>query len=408
MACCLACVLALAPLFGCGTIIDVPPFEGAGTSPASPVPASYFGLSTGDFVDLSPTLPFGTTRSWDAHQLDWSDANPAPGVYNFSALDSFIQFSQQHNSEIIYTFGRTPRWASSEPNAATPYGPGQCAPPVSIASWDNYVRAIVTHAAGQIKYWELWNEPQDSQFYCGDIPTMIVMAQHANQIIKSIDPSAQILSPATVGSGGPAWLNSFLAGGGSQFIDVIAFHGYQTGTAEDIVSTIAGYNAVMKANHAGNKQLWDTEASWAQCDNQGTQRMDQKVAFIPKYYLLQWSQGVPRFVWYAYDGGTWGGLETNGVESPAATSFKQTFSWLVGASLARPCSEDKAGTWSCALARPNNYAGLVLWNSANTVSFAVPAQYTQYRDLAGAVHPLDARTITITSQPVLLETGPIQ
>ena len=98
---------------------------------------------------------------------------------------------------MIYTLGRTPQWASSQPNAPGPYGPGQCAPPSDLSNWDNYVNAIVTHVAGKIKYWELWNEPNDPKYYCGDIPTMVTMAQHAAQIIKSIDPTALVLSPAS-------------------------------------------------------------------------------------------------------------------------------------------------------------------------------------------------------------------
>ena len=57
------------------------------------------------------------------------------------------------------------------------------APPSSMSYWDNYVTAIATHAAGRIKYWELWNEPNEAT-YCGDMPTIITMAQHAYQIIK--------------------------------------------------------------------------------------------------------------------------------------------------------------------------------------------------------------------------------
>ena len=110
-----------------------------------------------------------------------------------------------HGTEIIYTFGKTPRWASTAPDAAGVYGPGECAPP-SISAWDQYVTAIVTNAAGRIKYWELWNEPDQANSYCGDLATMVTMAQHAYRIIKSIDPSAMVLSPSATGRTGATWL----------------------------------------------------------------------------------------------------------------------------------------------------------------------------------------------------------
>ena len=81
-------------------------------------------------------MSFGTTWLWDAHpDLDWSDANPSAGVYNFTYLDQFIAMNQARGADMIYTFGRTPQWASSQPNVSTPYGPGECAPPANMSYW---------------------------------------------------------------------------------------------------------------------------------------------------------------------------------------------------------------------------------------------------------------------------------
>ena len=257
------------------------------------IPASLFGLTVLNFQALSPSMPFGTTRSWDSYpNLDWSDANPSAGTYNFTYLDSFIAVNQARGADIIYTFGRTPLWASSQPNTPGPYGPGECAPPTNMSLWDNYVSAIATHAAGKIKYWELWNEPQDPSFYCGDIPTMVTMAQHASQIIKGIDPTALILSPGVTGGPGPTWLSTFLSDGGAASVDVIGFHGYWSATAEDVASVISSYQSTMAANGVAERPLWDTESSWAGFGNLGHAKLVQwQVGFIAKDYLLHWSEG---------------------------------------------------------------------------------------------------------------------
>jgi polysaccharide biosynthesis protein PslG len=374
----------------------------------SSIPASLFGLTVLNFSNLSPSMRFGTTRSWDAYPgLDWSEANPSAGTYKFTDLDTFIAANQARGSDIIYTFGRTPLWASSKPSAPGPYGPGQCAPPANVSAWDNYVRAIATHAAGRIKYWELWNEPDDAHFYCGDIPTMVTMAQHASRIIKEIDPSALILSPAVTGGPGPAWLASFLSLGGTASVDVIAFHGYWSANAEDVVNVISTYTTVMAANGAATKPMWDTESSWAGFGNLATPDNSRQIGFIAKDYLLHWSQGVSRFVWYAYDGGLiWGGLWSAGTgESPAVTSYKETYRWMVGALLTTPCAADQTGIWTCTLSREGGYSGEVVWISDKTGSFVVPMQYTVYRDLGGEVHTITNHTITVGDQPVLLENA---
>jgi len=375
------------------------------------VPSTFFGLSVLDFPQLNPSISFGTTRSWDAGPgLDWSDANPSPGVYNFTPLDQFIAFNQARGSQGIYTFGRTPLWASSQPNNVnSPYGPGQCAPPSSMSYWDNYVTAIATHAAGRIKYWELWNEPNEAT-YCGDMPTIITMAQHAYQIIKSIDPTALILSPSADKASGPPWLQSFLSGGGAGSVDVIAFHGYWSTTAEDIVTVVAGFKAVAAANGLSNLPLWDTESSWGYT-NMPMPTAEAQAAFIARYYLLHWSLGVARFTWYAYDAGTpWGTLYTYPAgESPAAAVYGETYQWMVGATLTAPCTEAAAtNIWTCPLSRPGGYSAEAVWISNSSAAFAVPQQYTQYLDLAGMVHQISNGTVAVGDQPILLETGPIQ
>jgi hypothetical protein len=360
---------------------------------------------------MSPSMLFGTTRSWDAWpDLDWSDANPSRGTYNFTYLDKFIAINQARGAEMIYTLGRTPRWASSKPDAVSSYGPGECAPPADMSDYADYLSAIVTHAAGRIKYWELWNEPQSVGSYCGDMSTMVTMARYASQIIKGIDPTALILSPGVTGGPGPAWLSSFLSEGGAAYVDVIAFHGYWSAEVEDVVNVISSYRAVMAAQGVTQLPLWDTEASWGGFGNLGTPSSAHQVGFVAKYYLLHWSMGVPRFVWYAYDGGPiWGGLWNAATgESPAAKSYGETYRWLVGATLTSPCSADyKSGIWTCALYRRGGYLAEAVWISNTTATYTLPAwpHYTEYLDLTGTVHAITGPTVTVGDQPVLLETG---
>ncbi len=381
------------------------------SSSSSSIPASLFGLNVLDFTMLSPSTPFGTTRSWDAWpNLDWSDANPSIGSYDFTYLDKFMAINQARGAEMIYTFGRTPRWASSKPNAPGTYGLGECAPPADMSYWQDYVTAIATHAAGRIKYWELWNEPQGPGpgMYCGDMSSMITMARYASQIIKGIDPTALILSPGVTGGPGPAWLSSFLSEGGGAYVDVIAFHGYWSAEAEGVVNVISSYQAVTAAQGVTEKPLWDTEASWGAFGNYPTPSGSQQVGFVAKYFLLHWSLGVPRFVWYAYDGGAiWGGLWNSAKgESPAAKAYGETYRWMVGATLTSPCSANKtSGIWTCALSRPGGYSAEVVWIPNTRAAYTVPSQYTEYLDLAGTVHSITSSTVTIGDQPLLFENG---
>jgi hypothetical protein len=381
-----------------------------GPRPSS-IPDNYFGMTVIHFAKVNMPLAFGTMRSWDASPgVAWADSNPSPGVYDFTNLDKLMKLAQSHNAELLYTLGRPPQWASSRPTAKGPYGPGQCAAPNNLKDWDDYLSAIATHAAGKIKYWEVWNEPDDPRFYCGDIATMVTLAQHANRILKKIDPRAVILSPAVTGGPGPEWIGQFLSSGGASLIDVVSFHGYWSSKAEDVNTVVASYQAVMKANNIATKPLWDTEASWAGFGKNPIANHSQRAAFLAKYYLLQWSDGVSRFIWYAYDGGnTWGGIwdaEAAGLHADGV-AYQQVYRWMVGASLSSPCVSDSSGTWSCTLSRAGGYKAVAVWNSTRSVKFAVPHSMVEYRDLTGASYTINTPTIEVSNQPILLETRPL-
>ena len=416
---------------------------------ASPL---FFGLTVLDYANVNPTLLYNTTRTWDAHPaLDWAEANPAPGVFNFAPLNTYIALNTSRNAQIVYTFGRTPLWASTNPTAPGSYSPGQCAAP-TLSAWDQYVTAIVTNAAGRIRYWELWNEPDQPGTWCSDLPTMVTMAQHAYKIIKSIDPSALVLSPAPSGGAGATWLNNFIVAGGRGTFDIVAFHGYEGAQAERITAIVDVYRLVLARYNLSALPLWDTECSWGAGGAPTIGDDTHRAAFLSKYFVLQFSKAVDRVLWYAYDSvPEWGRLAdtTNnpapaGQSSPAAQpapaaqpgpaaqpapaaqpgpaaqpapaaqpsliafAYQETRTWLLGATLTQPCAVDASGTYTCNLSRSNGYTAQVLWNSTATTTATIPPGMTEYRDLSGATHPLNgATTLPATNSPILLESAPI-
>ena len=232
------------------------------------------------------------------------------------------------------------------------------------------------------------------------------MAQHAYRIIKSINPAAQVMTPAASASGGPRWLDAYLSRGGGDYADIMSFHGYCNNEAESIHSVVLQYHDVIAAHGQGSKPLWDSEADWAGDADDVLEGSDNRAAFMAKYYLLQWSDGVSRFVWYAYDGGTWGGLwnASTGLD-PDAAAFTTIQQWMAGASMSSRCTVDSGATWTCTLSRAGGYRALVLWNSTKALTYNVPQDYTQVRDLAGNVRPLSGGSLQVGDSPVLIETG---
>jgi hypothetical protein len=378
--------------------IDVSP------SPTGPFGENFFGLTLNHLATTPwPSVPFSSIRAWDATEL-WNGLNPRAGIYNWQPLDWLIDFGQRHNVEILFTFGMTPRWASSKPDAKTPYGPGLCAPPTDLDNWDKFVKAVVLRARNQIKLWEVWNEPQDPDFYCGDVATMSLLQQRAYKIIKGVNPDATVLSPSPVGKEGLRWMSEFLKTGAGDFADVMAFHGYWDTTPESIISATARYKEVFAAAGQKAKPVWDTEASWG--ENSLLSDGNKQAAFLAKYYLLQWSGGVDRFYWYSYDNQLFGTLWENSKGlTQAGFAYQTVHDWMTGASFVQPCiPEDGGRIYSCELRLSSGNLAKVVWRSSGKSLYNAGGDYRHYQDLLGKIHALSGvGAVQVDTSPILLE-----
>jgi hypothetical protein len=334
-------------------------------------------------------------------------------VYDWGVLDAWLDLAESHGVDVTYVFGGTPGWASSSPNAPCEYHAGACYPPAQMQDWDEFVFAIATHAAGRIKYWELWNEPNLPHFWSGSIPAMAHMAQRAYRIIKSVDPAAVILTPSpTAGATGiSAWFDRYFALGGGAYADIVAFHSYppfdRSATAEYINKVVDAVEQVTSAHGQDSKPIWDTEASWGRITR--LPDMDAQAAFVARSYILHWSRGVQRFYWYNWNSLLWGTLWdsfTSTVLKPGI-AYGEVYKWLVGATLSTPCAMTTGSIWTCTLTRPGGYEAEIVWNSAVTSADTLPytpgSHFAQYRDLDGNVVGITGATAPIGSKPILLE-----
>ena len=365
------------------------------------VPNNFFGMLLDNYITTPfPTIPFGTVRL-NSSYVTWAEINTARGVYNWTNFDTVISnITGSRSVDIIYSFWNVPTWSNSAGSSTKP--------PDNLADWDAYVTAVVTRYHGQIKYWEIWNEPNGSNFYTGSVATMVTMQQHAYSIIKSIDSTAIVLTPSPVGTTGLPWLSAFLTAGGGAYADIMAYHGYWDTTGESAAPITKAYQNVFAGFGYGASPLWDTEASWGSSST-FTNR-DGQAATLAKYYLLQWSIGVDRFTWYSYDnnnpyGGPWGQLwnATEGLIKPGI-GYGKVNSWMVGAQPLGPATISGA-IWQLDFTRSGGYQAKAIWSSSGTPTFPVPAIYTQYRDLDGNVTAITGGTVTLGSKPILLESN---
>jgi uncharacterized protein (TIGR03437 family) len=402
---------------------------------------SYFGMHLANqFFEGTlpwPTIPFGTVRL-NADNVTWADVEPSEGNFDFTKLDAALAGGEAHGiTDFLNTLTQTPAWASSNSTSSgcSDYQGrfGGCYPPSDLNAdgtgpdkfWQDYVTAFVQHVCTlgpfcKIQNWEIWNEPNAQNFWRGTIPQLVRLTQDAYKIIKSINPSLVVTSPPVAMGGDPdsdaaSFLQSFLASGGRNYVDVIGFHGYVLPTqatadeAELLLSGFANLAGVRSTQGLTSKPMWDTEGSWGLTTN--LPDPDLEASFVARYYLMQ-ATLVQRFYWYAYDypSGTLFNSTTLTLLEPGF-AYAQVYNWMVGTAPTGPCTNSRT-VYSCGFTRSGGYQALAVWDSSQTCSNGVcttsaytpPSGYTQYRDLTGNVTAITANAqIQLGVKPILLE-----
>jgi len=362
-----------------------------------------------------PKVPFGSFRivGDQVPNVSWADIEPSRGHYDWSKLDTLINRITPHNVDIVYTFWKVPRWASSRPEDSCGKGDaGECYPPVNPRDWQDFVTAITSRYRGRIKYWEVWNEPNANNFWSATAAQMVTMASEVYPIIRA--SGGIVVSPCPQGTSADRWMKSYLDAGGGDYSDIIAFHGYLGASNLDNIESAHGglvtrMMNVMANREQASKELWDTEHSWGR--NADYPDQDLQASWLARHEILGFALGVRRSFWYAWSDATIGTLydKVKHVVLPAGTAYGVVYEWLNRATFASPCSASGA-VWTCELTLGDGSPAQVIWDASKTCSSgrcttsgrSVSPRWTAYRDIAGETHPITGHSVPLGIKPILL------
>lgn len=368
------------------------------------VPASFFGMHiAGQLHEGWPTVPFATQRIWDSWPgVSWNDIHTGPGRFNWTQLDALVADSERFGVELVYTFGYTPRWASSNPNGDCSGAlAGICYAP-SAEAWREFVTAITARYRNRIKYWEIWNEPNAGNFWKGTHAQMADMSRQASPIIRNAN--GVVLSPAPQGSSSHRWLDDHFTAAGTSYVDVVTFHGYLYGAPELITGVVADIRAVQAKHGIGNKPLWDTEHSWGDVTWPMGATEDQQSAWLARFLPMSYSAGIARTFWYGWEHFDWGTLFDRRAKrlTKAGIAHREVHNWMEGSRFS-PCTNTNT-VYECRIKRDNGYEAVMVWNSNGSSNYVIPAGYTRLRTIEATQQTLNAgQAITVGMKPVLIE-----
>ncbi len=213
---------------------DPPSFMDAMFSQAAAMHASAIRL------DVAPALIFS------------SSSRPP----DFSGLDEVMSLAETYHLRVVADLLTIPSWMAQ---CATPTSdPSRCATG-DLAGYASVIGQIVGHADPVIHDWEVWNEPDTSEFFDGTPQQYAFMLRAAHDAIKAVDPADDVLLGGISGVGGMAWLAQVFATAGpdaARAFDIANIH--ERSDLWQLAPDLAGWRAFL-AGYGFGGPLWVTE-----------------------------------------------------------------------------------------------------------------------------------------------------
>ncbi|XSG74671.1 cellulase family glycosylhydrolase [Herpetosiphon llansteffanensis] len=251
-----------------------------------------------DQVQFEPDGPF----RWDGDSAKF---------YNY---DRAIQLQAEAGINVLGLLDYNPAWFKGR----NPH------PEEWLSDWGDYVYATVARYGrerGQIKYWEVWNEPNlvpsgyESGLY--NVDDFVRVLQTASAAIRAADPEAKIVlgGVADIWSeipefayDTPDYLQRLYNLGAWPMFDILGLHPYRPDAPEvpvlrrDRSQTYREQAAEIDALLAqfGSKPIWYTEVGWS-TESDGIVDEAEQAAWLQRFYLLAMTHpGVEKIFWYDF------------------------------------------------------------------------------------------------------------
>ena len=320
-------------------------------------------------------------------------------AYNWSSLDALVDDIRAAGAQPLFCLSYTPP-------ALSPDG-SPIQPPTSLDEWRQLVTATVTHFNRDrqlgLRYWEVWNEPDQGDLWRGSWPDYLNLYDATRQAIRAVDPGAEVGGPARAAfdAGALSWFLGHQdqqgAAGGVEFL---SWHAYGLSPAT-VVDQVGTARNVLAAHPAYKPELAITEFNVATGGAGDTSQDHLSDTSAGAAYVLAWLDALDRagldraFLFEAKDGysatgaywGRWGITTNDGRTKPvyhAIRAYQDLGPQLLPVEVTAP-----AGLGALA-AEPGGRPEVLVWNNSVTVAHTHISLPPAWQDQTFALTLFDA------------------
>jgi len=243
-------------------------------------------------LDLMQRIGVKWVRSiWRWDKMEWSK-----GQFEHALLDFVVAEAWKRDIRIVPALATTPRWTSTAP----PDEPAFRIYPPRLADWETFVHHIVNHFKQQIKYWEVWNEPNVFSRWHGTVEDYFHLQRATFRSARRADPSSKILLGAFAQSG-HAYLDQLLRLGAKDYFDILSCHPYPGKGGTDKIEYMVDRLRLVLADHGcEDRPIWFTEVGWKDEDAGSAAERNR---WVNNLYGRSFGGAVEKRFWFVFD--TW-------------------------------------------------------------------------------------------------------
>jgi len=248
---------------------------------------------------------------------EWNQIEPSAGTWSWSLVDSMLDAAASNSLNVSGLFLYNASWINSNTHTF---------PTNNYPAWSVYVSNVVSHTAGRVRYWEVWNEPEN--FAAGGTAADYArVVTNAYAAAKAADPNALVGS--SVASVDVVYLEQALEAGAADHFDYICVHPYEvlgtvdSGQEGEYMAIVPTLRKMLAAKDPAKWRvpIWFTEIGEALG---GQVTGASQAQDLVKAYAMGIAQGVSHIEWFeAQDGGyAMGLLDSSGNPNPAYSALQ--------------------------------------------------------------------------------------
>jgi hypothetical protein len=193
--------------------------------------------------------------------FSWNGIEKEQGKYDWTFWDGLVTAAEENHIGLIPYVAYTPQWAARDPKDFWKQ------PPRDPALYADFMNRIAARYRGRVRSWEIWNEPDNRDYWTGTAGEFATLVAAAARSIRAADPDAVLVLGGMAYGPGDFFRGLITEHHLDRYVDIIATHGYPetwlNERAEVIFQQWIPAMRQMIAEDQSGADLWINEMGYA-------------------------------------------------------------------------------------------------------------------------------------------------